>query len=86
MKVTNCNQSTRNHPQRQFKKLKDLEIRGPSRLQHYEDCQEYCAESWRLEETCYISDSSERPSAPGVKNSPEVIRADKKTRWRICKS
>ena len=31
-------------------------------------------ESWRLEETCYHSDYSERPSAPGdVKNSPGLL-------------
>ena len=34
---------------------------------------EYWEESWRLEETCYRSNSSERPSAKtGVKNSQGV--------------
>ena len=34
----------------------------PFRIQHYKDWLEYWEESWRLEETCCHSDSSERPS------------------------
>ena len=40
--------------------------------QHYEDQLEYSEESWRSEETCSHSDSSERPSAKSdVKKSKE---------------
>ena len=42
----------------------------PSKLQYYWDRLEYREESWRLEETCSHSNSSEKPSAnAGVKNS-----------------
>ena len=53
--------------------LEDLEIRGPSKLQNCWDRPEYYEESWRLEETCCHSDSSERilPNA-GLENSPKV--------------
>ena len=35
----------------------------PSKLQHYWEWPEYWGESWRLEETCCHSNSSEKPSA-----------------------
>ena len=35
----------------------------PSKLQYYWEWPEYCEESWRLEETCCHSNSSEKPSA-----------------------
>ena len=42
----------------------------PSKLQHYWERREYWKESWRLEETCCHSNSSERPSSNAdVKNS-----------------
>ena len=45
----------------------------PQRL-HYWDQPEYRVESWRLEETCFHSNSSERPPAlADVKNSQRVI-------------
>ena len=44
----------------------------PSKLLHYWERLEYWGESWRLEETCCHSNSSERPSANvDVKNSNE---------------
>ena len=43
-----------------------------SKLQHYWDQPEYREESWRLEETCCHSNSSERPPA-GVKNTTIII-------------
>ena len=49
------------------------EIRGQlETIQNYTIIKiEYWEESWRLEETCCHSDSSEKPSASaGVKNSP----------------
>ena len=46
----------------------------PSKLLHYWERPEYWEESWRLEETCCHSDSSEKPSANAdVKNSNEWI-------------
>ena len=51
--------------------LKALEW-GPSKRQHYWKRPEYCEESWRLEETCCHSNSSEKPSANAdVKNLEE---------------
>ena len=45
----------------------------PSKLQHYWEWPEYWEDSWRLEETCCHSGSSERPSANAdVKNSQGV--------------
>ena len=53
--------------------VEELEISGPSKLLDYWDRPEYREESWRLEETCCHSNSSERPSADAnVKNSPVV--------------
>ena len=58
--------------------LEDLEIMGQwrlSKLLHYWDRPEYWEESWRLEETCCHSNSSERPSADAdVKNFQGVTR------------
>ena len=58
------------------KGLEDLEIRGnwrQSKLQHWWDQLEYWEESWRLEENCCHSDSSEKPSDNAdVKNSQGV--------------
>ena len=43
---------------------------GPSKLQHFWEQPEYWEESWKLEEACYHSNSSEKPSAKtDVKNS-----------------
>ena len=45
----------------------------PSKVQYYWERPEYWEESWRLEETCCPSNSSERPSANAdVKNSQGV--------------
>ena len=45
---------------------------GPSKLQHYWERPEYWEESWRNEETCCHSNSSERPPTNAdVKNSNE---------------
>ena len=56
-----------------LKGLEDLELAAdwrPSKQQHYWKRPEYWEESWRVEETCCHSISSERPSAYGdVKNS-----------------
>ena len=56
--------------------LKGLEIRGrvrPSKLQHCKERLEYWEESWRLEETCRHSNSSEKPLANAdVKNCQGV--------------
>ena len=53
-----------------LKGLEDLEVGRPSKLQHYWERPEYWEKSWRLEETCCHSNSSERPSANAdVKNS-----------------
>ena len=49
-----------------LKGLEDLEVRGewrPSKLLHYWERPEYWEESWRLEETFCLSNSSEKPSA-----------------------
>ena len=49
-----------------LKGLEDLELADgwrPSKRQHYWERTEYLEESWRLEETCCHSDSSEKPSA-----------------------
>ena len=49
-----------------FKGLEDLEVGGrveTIQKQHYWKWPEYWEESWRLEETCYLSISSDRPSA-----------------------
>ena len=49
--------------------LEDREITGPSKLLHYWNQSEYWEESWRLEETGCLSNSSESPSAKvDVKN------------------
>ena len=59
-----------------LKGLKDLEVGG--RVETIQTTAllkrtEYCGESWRLEETCCQSISSERPSAyADLKNSNEV--------------
>ena len=42
------------------KTLEDLEIR---KLQLYQDRLEFWEEFWRLEETCCLSNPSEKPSA-----------------------
>ena len=50
--------------------LEDLEVEG--RVEHYWKRPEYWEESWRLEETCCLWNSSERPSAKtNMKNSSE---------------
>ena len=55
-----------------LKGLEDLEVGGPFKLLHYWERPEYWEESWRLEETCCHSDSSEKPSANAdAKNSNE---------------
>ena len=58
-----------------LKGLEDLEVGGQVetiQTQHYRKRPEYWEESWRLEETCCQSISSERPSAyADVKNSNE---------------
>ena len=43
---------------------------GPFKKQHYWKRPEYWEESWRLEETCCHSISSERPSATADVNNP----------------
>ena len=59
-----------------FKGLEDLEVGGewrPSKRQHYWERPGYWEGSWRVEETCCHSNSSERPSAnTEVKNSKGV--------------
>ena len=58
-----------------LKGLEDMEVADggrPSKRQYFWERTEYWEESWRLEETCCHSDSSERPSAyADVKNSNE---------------
>ena len=58
-----------------LKGLEDLEVVErveTSKLLHYWEWPEYWEESWRLEETCCHSNSSERPSANAyVTNSNE---------------
>ena len=58
-----------------LKDLEDLEVSDEwiqTKLQHCWEWPEYWEESWRLEETCCHSNSSERPSANAeVKNSYE---------------
>ena len=57
-----------------LKGVEDLEVGGrvETKLQHYWERPEYREESWRLEEICCHSNSSERPSAStDVKNSNE---------------
>ena len=62
-------------PEGLFKVLENLEIRGrmdPSKLRYWGQS-EFWEDSWRLEETCCHSFSSERPSANAVvKNSQGV--------------
>ena len=56
-----------------LKGLEDLEVGGPFKLQYCWEQSEYWEESWKLEETCCLSNSSERPSAnTDVKNSKDV--------------
>ena len=43
-----------------LKGLEDLEVEG--RVKHCGERSEYREESWRPEETCYLSNSGERPS------------------------
>ena len=51
-----------------IKKLEDLEIRRPPKLQHCWDRSEFREESWRLEEAYGYSNFSDEPSAnAGVK-------------------
>ena len=64
---TNCNWCARYSLQRTWK-LEDKWT--PSKLQHCWDWPEYWEESWKLEETCCHSDSSEKPSVKDdVENS-----------------
>ena len=60
-----------------LKGLEVLEVGGQVetiKRQHYWDRTEYWEESWGLEETCCLSNSSGRPSAgTDVKNSKGVI-------------
>ena len=52
-----------------LKGLEDLDESRPSKLLHYWERAEYWEASWRLEETCCYSDTSERSSANAdVKN------------------
>ena len=61
-------------PKDLIRRLEMLEIGGEQRPSKLQDCEEYWEESWRLEETCGLIDSSERPSAnAGVKNSQGII-------------
>ena len=56
-----------------LKGLEDLEVGGLSKRQHCWGRPESWDESWRLEETCCHSNSSEKPSAnTDVKNSKGV--------------
>ena len=56
-----------------WKTYKSKDKWRPFKLQHYKDRPEYWEESWRLEETCCHSNSSEKPSANAdVKNSEGV--------------
>ena len=57
-----------------LKGLEDMEIRGwVETIQHYWERAEYWEESWRLEETCCHSNSSERSSFnPDEQNSQGV--------------
>ena len=60
-----------------LKGLEDLEFGGRSKWQHYWEWPEYWDESWRLEETCCHSNSSEKPSAnTDVENSKGVNNND----------
>ena len=65
--------------------LEDLEIRRKVetiKLLHYWDRSKYCEGSWRLEETCCHSNSSERPSAnAAVKNSQGVSNNNNDKWW-----
>ena len=71
---TNCNCVLGTVPKRFLKTLKLEEKWEPFNLQRYWDRPEYWEDSLRLEETCYQSESSERPSANAdVKNSQGVI-------------
>ena len=64
---TNCNWWSWIKSQR-LGKLEELEIRGRAEPIQTTDRPEYREESWRLEETCYHSHPSERPSAnAGIK-------------------
>ena len=58
---------------RDWRTWKLADERRPSKLLHYRERPEYWEESWRLEETCCHSSSSERPSANAdMKNSQWV--------------
>ena len=47
-----------------LKGQEDLEVGGRvETIQHYWERSEYWKESWRFEETCWHSNSSEKPSA-----------------------
>ena len=48
----------------------------PSKLLHYWEQPEYWEESWRLEETCCHSNSSERPSADADMKNSEGVNID----------
>ena len=62
--------------------LKGREVeRRPSKILHYQKRSEYWEESWRLKKACYLSNSSERPSADAdVKNSQRAT-ITKKQKW-----
>ena len=59
--------------QRDWRTWKLADELRPSKLQHYWERPEYWEESWRLEETCWHSNSSEIPSPNAdMKNSKRV--------------
>ena len=74
---TNCSWCAQNTLpkawRRDWKNWKSVGESKPFRTQHCEDQQEYWDESWRPEETCCYSDSTERSQANfDVKNSQGV--------------
>ena len=60
---TSCKLSTRNNHKGLVKELEDLDAQLVRKT--LKERPEYWEESWRLEETCCHSDSSEKPSANG---------------------
>ena len=69
---TNCKRGTRNDTPRLLKSRESENEPMPFKLHYCWDQREYWEESWKPEESCCHSDSSERPLAnAGVKNSHE---------------
>ena len=88
---TNCSWCTWNGPKRIGKRVwKSEEGLKPIRTLHCCNLSEYSEESWRHEETCCLSDSSERPSANAdVKTQKEqiiIVKKDRKRVWKVWKS